>query len=578
VSVGLSLGLSVILDPAGAAHGQSSFQVLHAFDCGTEGCAPQSGLVQGSDGNFYGTTTRGGATDWGTVFKMTPAGTLTTLHSFDCDTEGCSPLAGLIQASDGNFYGTTTYGGPTGGGAAFKMTPAGDLTTLHPFACATDGCVPAAPLIQGSDGNFYGTTSSFGAYGGPGTGGTVFKMTPAGALTTLHSFDGVTDGSSPFAGLIQASDGNFYGTTIGVPTVFKMTPAGALTTLHSFDCATDGCLPVAPLIQGSDGNFYGTTQTTTLNTIGGTAFKMTPAGDLTTLHSFDCFTEGCGSDGGLIQADDGNFYGTAAGGGGGVGTVFKMTPAGAITTLHSFVGTEGCSPRGGLIQADDGNFYGTAGGCGPNNGGAVFKQGPKLFTWPIDPTNSSRGHYDYCDDWPADPQGCYWLTDTPGPAAQDAWRDAQPFQRHLYVKHGYHLGADYNFGTDPQDQDKPVYPAAVGMVVSVQENVCGWGNILFVRHDTVFGVHTSMYAHVDWLPTGRPSVNDPVSPSTAIAQIGNGAWTKTKGCPKAGSYAYHLHFEIREGINTDPGPGYTKKRVTTTPQGQIDPNQFIASH
>ncbi len=168
------------------------------------------------------------------------------------------PKAGLVQGSDGNFYGTTEYGGASGSGTVFQMTPAGVLTTLVLFN-GTNGSHPSAALAQGSDGNFYGTT----AYGGTnGNKGTVFQMTPAGALTTLVSFNG-TNGSRPVAGLVQGSDGNFYGTTLlgganNHGTVFKMTTGGVLTTLVSFNGA-NGLSPFAPLVQGSDGNFYGTT-------------------------------------------------------------------------------------------------------------------------------------------------------------------------------------------------------------------------------------------------------------------------------------------------------------------------------
>jgi uncharacterized repeat protein (TIGR03803 family) len=168
------------------------------------------------------------------------------------------PSAGLVQGSDGSFYGTTAYGGASGKGTVFQVTPAGVLTKLISFTGA-NGSHPVAPLVQGSDGNLYGTT----AYGGTnGNNGTVFQMTPAGALTTLVSFNG-TNGSHPLAGLVQGSDGNFYGTTMrgganNRGTVFLMTPAGVLTTLVSFSGA-NGRLPFAALVQGTNGNFYGTT-------------------------------------------------------------------------------------------------------------------------------------------------------------------------------------------------------------------------------------------------------------------------------------------------------------------------------
>jgi uncharacterized repeat protein (TIGR03803 family) len=251
----------------------NGFTVLYGF-CRQPNCAdganPSSPLVQGSaDGDVYGTTGGGGANGAGTVFEIALPGKLITLYSF-CSQPGCADGGGpapLIQATDGNFYGTTSYGGASNHGTVFEMTPAGALTTLHSFcslpSCA-DGSGPS-PLIQASDGNLYGVTGGGGAQGD----GTVFEITPAGKPTTLYSFcsqTNCTDGSGPDAGLIQASDGNFYGVTggggaQGAGTVFEITPAGKLTTLYSFcpgnDCR-DGAVP-SSLVQGTHGGFYGTT-------------------------------------------------------------------------------------------------------------------------------------------------------------------------------------------------------------------------------------------------------------------------------------------------------------------------------
>jgi uncharacterized repeat protein (TIGR03803 family) len=380
---------------------------------GSNGADPQASLVQGLDGNFYGTTFAGGANDDGTVFKITPGGTLTTLYNF-CSKTGCTdgsgPQAGLVLATDGNFYGTTELGGastacPSGCGTVFKVTPDGTLTTLHSFD-GSDGEDPVAALIQATDGNFYGTTD----LGGPNwyNTGTVFKITPAGALTTLHSFD-FYDGEAPLAALVQATDGNFYGTTsnggeaYGFGTVFKITAGGTLTTLHSFcsqsnsqmNCS-DGANPFAGLVLGTDGNLYGTTKFggavffwVCASEGCGTVFKITPDGALTTLHSFD-LDDGAYSIAGLVQATDGNFYGTMDDGGPETidGTVFKITPGGTLTTLHSFDFTDGANPLAALVQATDGNFYGTTccGGASYPNLGTVFSLavglGPFVETLP----------------------------------------------------------------------------------------------------------------------------------------------------------------------------------------------------
>ncbi len=338
-----------------------------------DGAAPSAGLVQGTDGNFYGTTTTGGANNKGTVFKITPSGTVTVLHSFaGPPNDGNGPTAGLIQASDGNFYGTTEFGGSNGTGTVFKITPSGTVTILYSFACS-DGCSPLGGLIQASDGNFYGTTS----FEGTSSRGTVFKITPSGTVTILYSFV-CSDGCYPRGGLVQGSDGNFYGTTSlggasNKGTVFKITPNGTLTFLHTFE-GSDGNGPYAGLIQASNGNFYGTTYAGGASD-DGTVFEITPQGALTTIYSFDG-THGNGPMAALVQASDGNFYGTTyLGGANDRGTLFEITPQGALTTLHSFNGGDGSDPEAGLVQASDGNFYGTT-FAGASGHGTVFKLTP----------------------------------------------------------------------------------------------------------------------------------------------------------------------------------------------------------
>jgi uncharacterized repeat protein (TIGR03803 family) len=380
-----------------------TFTTLHKFD-GTDGSNPYAGLVQATDGNLYGTTSEGGANSnsscdtagsgtngCGTVFRITPGGTLTTLYNF-CSLSGCTdgngPIAALIQATNGSFYGTIFGGGANGDGTVFRLTLTGALTTLHSF-CSLSGCadggVPEAALVQASDGNLYGTTSGI-----LGTIGTVFKITPSGTLTTLTSSFG-PDGDQPTGALIQATNGTFYGTTYGGDpwgTVFKMIPSGALTELLNFD-GTDGGGPYAGLVQGTDGNFYGTTSqggSSTACTFGcGTVFKITSAGTLTTLHSF-VGTDGESPFGALVQATDGNFYGTTQNGGAnGDGTIFEITPTGTLTTLHSFDGADGDEPRAGLVQATNGIFYGTT-EFGGNHNGTVFSLsvglGPFVKTLP----------------------------------------------------------------------------------------------------------------------------------------------------------------------------------------------------
>jgi uncharacterized repeat protein (TIGR03803 family) len=400
-----------------------TFTTLFSFD-GTDGAEPYAGLVQATNGDFYGTTAGGGANcasygGCGTVFKITRSGTLTTLYSFCSQgsfpacTDGGGPSAGLVQATNGDFYGTTQQGGYAncppypGCGTVFKITPSGTLTTLYSF-CSQSGCldgaVPYAGLIQAANGDFYGTTQQGGYANCPSYYGcgTIFKITPSGVLTTLYSFcpqSGCTDGYRPWAGLVQATNGDFYGTTLdggancasygGCGTVFKITPSGTLTTLYSlcsqggFPVCTDGGNPFAGLVQATNGDLYGTTSGAGDGY--GTVFKITPGGTLTTLYSFcsqtNC-TDGAYPVAGLIQATNGDFYGTASGGGyggpSGLGTIFKITPSGNLTTLHRFCANDGCPaggfPGAGLVQDTNGTFYGTTptGPIATNRFGGIF--------------------------------------------------------------------------------------------------------------------------------------------------------------------------------------------------------------
>ncbi|HTA24551.1 MAG TPA: choice-of-anchor tandem repeat GloVer-containing protein [Terriglobales bacterium] len=368
----MTCGVLVVCAVTATVAYAQGFTSLASFD-GTDGEKPTySSLVQGLNGSAYGTAYSGGA-GFGTVFRITSGGELTTGHTFD-GADGSTPDTALLLASDGDFYGTTVFGGAHGYGTVFKMTRWGTLTTLHSFDGA-DGSEPVYALIQAADGDFYGTTFS----GGTSGNGTIFRITPTGSLTTLHSFDG-NDGSGPLAGLVQDAYGNYYGTTYiggvqGDGTVFEFTSGHTLTTLHSFD-GTDGANPYAGLIQAGDGNFYGTTYSGGANQSAGTVFRITPTGTLTTLYNFCAQTncvDGSTPVAGLIQATDGNFYGTTIGGGdSGDGTIFTMTSAGALTTLHSFEATDGAQPYGGLLQGTNGDFYGTTMAGGTAGDGTVF--------------------------------------------------------------------------------------------------------------------------------------------------------------------------------------------------------------
>jgi len=377
-----------------------TFTALHSFAGANSACPLASlvqGSDGSFFGTTSGDNPISGADNDGTVFNITPAGALTTLHSFT-GTDGVKP-EGLVLGSDGNFYATTHFGGNMnngqGYGTIFTITPAHAVNTLYDFSTLgagysnTDGAWPDGSLVPGADGCFYGTAS----YGGANGSGAVFKVTPKGAENALYSFTAHngnyqnTDGSCPGASLVLGSDGNFYGTTVygggsGAGTVFKITPSGALNTLHSFTGGSDGGTPWAGLVQGSDGNFYGTTTyggNTSLNNGRGlgTVFKITTSGALKTLHSFSGYpTEGAFPEAGLVLGSDGNFYGTAELGGSGFGAVYKITPSGTLTTLYLFSQTNSANAISSLVQGADGSFYGTACYGGTSDNGTVFKLTP----------------------------------------------------------------------------------------------------------------------------------------------------------------------------------------------------------
>ena len=362
----LCFGLAPVFKASGA-----TLEALYSFDpfVGTNpahnshGAGPTSRLMLATDGDFYGTTLSGGTSNEGTVFKMTSAGVLTTLHSFApvsgqvpyTNSHGANPETGLVEGTDGAYYGTTYNGGTGGAGTIFRITSSGEFTTLYSFASVSGpgtngtnshGAQPLGTLIQGDDGDFYGTTLG----GGTSGTGTVFKITSQGSLTTIYTFgpafasssDINSHGAGPFAGLVEGTDGFYYGTTIsggtsGTGTIFRISANGNLTTLYSF----------------------------------GPLFGNSPSYN----------SHGAGPRGRLLEGPDGNFYGTTNDGGtSGTGTVFRITPAGALTTLHSFgsdTGTfdnvGGACPYEGVTEGSDGRLYGTTGFGGAIRCGNDFR-------------------------------------------------------------------------------------------------------------------------------------------------------------------------------------------------------------
>jgi uncharacterized repeat protein (TIGR03803 family) len=396
----------------GAAWAQTE-SVLYSFcaqnNC-TDGAGPTAGLVFDQKGNLYGTTQYGGA---GVVFKLTPKGKQTVLYSFcakpNC-ADGAGPSAGVVFDQKGNLYGTTANGGTHNGcnlgigcGVVFKVTPKGKETVLYSF-CAqsgcTDGASPFGGLVFDQEGNLYGTTGAGGVYNrdcNPEGCGVVFKLTPKGKETVLHSFctrTNCADGWLPVGGLIFDQNRNLYGVTSGGGAnghgvVFQLSPKGKETVLYSF-CARNNCSDgdgPSGVVFDQTGNLYGTTR------IGGAygwgvVFKLTPTRKETVLHSFcaqSSCTDGAEPVAGVVFDQKGNLYGTTQwGGDNGLGNesgaVFKLTPDGKETVLYSFCTQDNCydgnEPEAGLTLNERGNLYGTAQYGGAYGGGVVFKVTP----------------------------------------------------------------------------------------------------------------------------------------------------------------------------------------------------------
>jgi len=364
LAVRVLVAVAIAIGAAGAR--AQTFSVLYNFGATGDPLNPSyEGIIaQGRDANLYSTSPNANSSANGTVFAITPSGTLTVLYGF---IDGNLPKSGLTLGTDGNFYGTT-FQATSDSGEVFKVTPSGSLTVLHTFTNGNDGGAPVAPPIEGTDGNFYGTTTTGGANGW----GTVYKITSSGTLATIYSFVDWAHGVDQWAPLVQGTDGDFYGVTYeggssGGGVAYKITASGKFTLLSNLS-GIGGT--VGPLVQGSDGNFYGTTFQGGANSFG-TVFKMTPSGKLTVLHNFSG-TDGSGPYAGLTLANDGNFYGVTYEGGNstncqsGCGTIFQISPKGKLTVLHNFDMTTGMYPYVTLIQHTDGVLYGDTAEGGTN--------------------------------------------------------------------------------------------------------------------------------------------------------------------------------------------------------------------
>ena len=298
--------------------------------------------------------------------------------------DGFYPTGGLIADDDGNLYGTTQYGGSAHLGTVFKLTPQGSETILHSFTGnytgGDDGATPSAALLRDETGNLYGTT----AQGGHQNVGTVYRIAPDGTESTLYSFNGGSDGTAPVAELIADESGNLYGTTIAggtndAGTVFKLAPDGTETVLYNFG-SNDDAQPQAGLWRDAKGNLYGTTFRGTV-TGGGIVFKISTDGTETVLHRFTMGADGGGSSATLVPDGKGNLYGTAQFGGtgkcnGGCGVVFKIAKDDTFSVIYSFPNAKsGWYPVSRLLISNGKRkiLYGTTQSGGSNRWGVVFK-------------------------------------------------------------------------------------------------------------------------------------------------------------------------------------------------------------
>jgi uncharacterized repeat protein (TIGR03803 family) len=379
----------VIALMASAARAAIVYTPLVIFD-GTNGANPVGALVQGRDGELYGTAPSGGVDNaTGTVFRLSLDGSqFTNLYFFSGGADGVFPSAGLAAGANGAFYGTARGGGVSNYGTVYRITTDGTLTTLASFVY-TNGANPDTTLTPVGDGSFYGGTAYGGAYtnaslGGGNGYGVLFRVTTNGDLSVPVFFDRV-HGSNP-GPLIHAADGSFYGATAwggntsffvqGFGTLFRITSGQTMTNIYLFSGFSDGGFPYAGLCQGVDGLLYGAAYSG--GSAGyGTLFAVTTNGQYLPLHSFSGGVDGANPAGGMVQAADANFYGTTSQGASGYGSVFQVTPGGEGTTLVSFTGPGGSFPGGHpqtpLLLASDGNFYGVTPNGGTYNLGVLFR-------------------------------------------------------------------------------------------------------------------------------------------------------------------------------------------------------------
>jgi uncharacterized repeat protein (TIGR03803 family) len=397
--------LSVLL--AAVAQGQS-YKVLYSFQCAPDGAGPEAGLTRDKAGNLYGTTSIGGSLNCafggcGTVFQITPSGVEKVIYMFQgkiAANDGQNPQGTIQFDGAGNMYGTTILGGNTttcgaeGCGTVYKISPQGKETILHSFSAGTDGLEPVGGLATDHAGHLYGVASAGGAYGG----GTLFRMGMDGSqYTILHQFSPTTEGTGPEGNIILDAAGNIYGATQGGTsylggTVYKLDSAGNLTVLHTFTGVPDALSPRLSPVRDAHGNLYGETDDGGGGTAPfcgpspgcGTVYKVDSAGNESVLYAFGGTTDGAVGANGVALDTQGNIYGTTIEGGfttgacafDGCGTLFEVTPSGTETVLHQFGTTsgDGTSPFAASLLRVGRTLYGTTSFGGTSGCGTIFEE------------------------------------------------------------------------------------------------------------------------------------------------------------------------------------------------------------
>ncbi len=472
-------------------------KLLHNFGTRSTGASPSAGLIRDSAGNLYGTAFTGGLFNYGVVFKLDASGHQTVLHNFTGGADGGNPNATLIRDSAGNLYGTTAYGGASAAGVVFKLDSGGNLTVLHSFTGGADGSAPQGVTLDAA-GNLYGIAAGGGAF----KLGVVYRLDPAGNETVLHSFSGNPDGEDAEGPLVRDSAGNLYGATAkgganNCGILFKLDATGVETVLHTFTGAKDGRAPISSPVLDSAGNLYGTTSQGGGKTNAGVVYKMSAAGQFTTLYSFPVAAQGYPSAGVVLDAA-GNLYGATGGTYPAMaGIVYKLSPSGQETTLYAFTGgVDGADAISALILDPSGNVYGTTNKGGPGSVGTVYEVSSTgqetvlyAFRGALDGALPAAGVigdaagnlYGTTQNGGTSNQGIVFKTDASG---------------HQTVLYNFSGGTDAAYPTAPVTRD-----AAGNLYGTTVNGGAGYGTVYKI--DTT-GQETVLYSFMDGLDGGYP--------------------------------------------------------------------------